>query len=484
MMSFLKRLFAESDAKPATAAAAAPPVIAARAPSTSTLPAALMEPDGDNIQVPLSEIVSRLSGPLAPRPSASLAGTFRLPVKTAAAQLPSGAVRIRFAQLRQAAAPGTFSDDPNLDEALVDLPLNRILPAINPGLLYRRSNQTQVDIPADINGLFDGQGKSSAHISRSKPMVAPIFAPPSIPAPAPVAQVPVAAPAPKVVQPVSEVRPPEPPPALVAKVPTGPALTVKLSSVYEFWPDSVRQEIMRCRWNAASVSLPMDMLESAMKTGRINFTWGELIQWLDVPAATPSPVGNTILDLPLKVLAPLFLSKRTGSTTQVQRKVVVSDSVPNLFSRPGKTPSQSGAAPALNPVAAPGEPNILGEIFGQPTKREWTPQEITVQVNAMAGVLASLIAMGDGFLVTGALPAPFKSETMAAFLPQIFGRLAHYATEIQLGQPSALTLVAGKSQCAIYKAGTIYLAVIGKPGETLPDAKLQRVAIELAERIQ
>jgi predicted regulator of Ras-like GTPase activity (Roadblock/LC7/MglB family) len=92
--------------------------------------------------------------------------------------------------------------------------------------------------------------------------------------------------------------------------------------------------------------------------------------------------------------------------------------------------------------------------------------------------------MSDGLLVAGDLPPPLKSETMAAFLPQIFGRLAHYSAEIQLGPPSALTLLAGQTPCTIFKTGALYLAVLGKPGETLPDALLQRVAGELAKRNQ
>ena len=90
--------------------------------------------------------------------------------------------------------------------------------------------------------------------------------------------------------------------------------------------------------------------------------------------------------------------------------------------------------------------------------------------------------MSDGFLVAGALPPPLKSETMAAFLPQIFGRLAHYSTEIQLGPLAALTLQAGRTPCTIFKTGALYLAVLGKPGESLPDAILLRVAGELAKR--
>ena len=234
----------------------------------------------------------------------------------------------------------------------------------------------------------------------------------------------------------------------------------------------------------------MNRLETAMKTGRVVFTWGELIQWLDVSSAAISPPHREAsLELPLKVIAPLFMSQRTASV--VQKNVAVGGNMPNLFAVPGKPSGPAAPLPAPAPeavfpapAAAPAPANALGEIFGQPAKTEWSPHEITQKINALPGVAASLIAMSDGFLVAGDLPPPLKSETMAAFLPQIFGRLAHYSGEIQLGPPTALTLLAGQTPCTIFKTGALYLAVFGKPGETLPGALLQRVAGELAKRNQ
>jgi predicted regulator of Ras-like GTPase activity (Roadblock/LC7/MglB family) len=271
----------------------------------------------------------------------------------------------------------------------------------------------------------------------------------------------------------------------VAPAPAPPAaagrtLTAPLSALYEFWPESVRQDIAQSHWNDASVALPVNRLESAMKTGRVDFTWGEVIQWLDVSSTNISSLHReTPLEFPLKVITPLFMSQRPASVTR--KKIAVGENIPNLFAVPGQPPGP--AAPA-SPAPAAVPPNVLGEIFGQPAKKEWPPQEITQTINALPGVAASLIAMGDGFLVAGDLPPPLKSETMAAFLPQIFGRAAHYAGEIQLGPLTALTLLAGQTPCRIFKTGALYLAVVGKAGETLPDTLLQRVAGELAKRSQ
>jgi len=456
MFDFFKRLFSQPVSVPAAPVQELPKP-AAPLPKPAPAP----PPGGDTIHVPFSDILARLPGALAPLASASLTGFFPLPVKTALAQLPSGAVRVRFGQLRQAAPPGTFSGDVSLDETLVDLPLPKILAAMNPALLARRPGQTQVEVPKDISGVFGSKDKAPARAAA--PSAAPVvpIAPPSPVAPKPAPQ-----------------------------APAGGTLTVRLSALYEFWPDSVRQDIAQSHWSDASVALPVNRLDSAMKTGRVVFTWGEVIEWLDVSSTTISTLHReTSLELPLKVIAPLFMSQRPASVAR--KTIAVGENIPNLFAVPGKPFAQTAPAPAPAPEMVSPAPaaaalpvNVLGEIFGQPAKKEWSPQEITQKINALPGVAASLIAMNDGLLVAGDLPPPLKSETMAAFLPQIFGRSAHYSGEVQLGPLTALTLLAGQTQCGIFKTGALYLAVLGKPGETLPDALLQRVAGELAKRNQ
>jgi predicted regulator of Ras-like GTPase activity (Roadblock/LC7/MglB family) len=85
-------------------------------------------------------------------------------------------------------------------------------------------------------------------------------------------------------------------------------------------------------------------------------------------------------------------------------------------------------------------------------------------------------------VVAAQLPAALKGETVAAFLPQIFGRVSQSAGEMQLGPVSSVVLAAGQGRCAIYKTGTLYLAVLGHPGAALPEAMLGRIAAELAKR--
>ena len=106
-------------------------------------------------------------------------------------------------------------------------------------------------------------------------------------------------------------------------------------------------------------------------------------------------------------------------------------------------------------------------MFGLPDKDEWTPPEICRGICALEGVAGSVLAMSDGLAVAAQLPPPLKADTVAAFLPQIFSRISQSAGEMQLGPVTGIVLAAGQGDCAIYKTGKLYLAVLGHAGATL-----------------
>jgi hypothetical protein len=73
-----------------------------------------------------------------------------------------------------------------------------------------------------------------------------------------------------------------------------------------------------------------------------------------------------------------------------------------------------------------------------------------------------------------------KTEMIAAFVPQIFGRLNQYSKELQLGEASATSFTVEAGTVQIYNAGIIYFAALSKKGETLPGNDLQLIAAELS----
>ncbi len=121
----------------------------------------------------------------------------------------------------------------------------------------------------------------------------------------------------------------------------------------------------------------------------------------------------------------------------------------------------------------------LGTVFGQASKRVWTPVEIVQRTASLPGVCGALIALQDGLLVAHSLPDSMNAETLAAFLPQMFGRMGHYTQELGLGDPSAVSLVIKKQPLQIAKVGNVFLLALGRTGEALPSAQLDAVAAYL-----
>jgi predicted regulator of Ras-like GTPase activity (Roadblock/LC7/MglB family) len=121
-----------------------------------------------------------------------------------------------------------------------------------------------------------------------------------------------------------------------------------------------------------------------------------------------------------------------------------------------------------------------GEIFGQPEKKNWTLAEVAQKTMTLRGVAGAVIGNTDGMLVAGAWPNGVKGDAVAAFLPQMYGRIIQYTKELKLGEPANLTLMIENVPLQIFKAGTSFFTVIGRAGENLPKAQLNAIATRLS----
>lgn len=131
------------------------------------------------------------------------------------------------------------------------------------------------------------------------------------------------------------------------------------------------------------------------------------------------------------------------------------------------------------PTPAPAQVVDLGTLFGQPGKSQWTPAELVQKCATLPGMSGALIALSDGLLVANQLPANLNGETIAAFLPQMFGRMSHYTRELKIGEPHALTLMVKHQPLQITKVGDLFFLAIGKAGERLPEPQLEAIIAQL-----
>jgi len=288
-------------------------------------------------------------------------------------------------------------------------------------------------------------------------------------------------------------------------------LTIALSAISANWPESVKQEIAQQNLKDSSVALPMANVESGLKTGKMIFAWREIAGWLEPKPFATSGAGDTLLELPLKVIAPKFIEQHKPA--RAQKKMAVGENIPDIFSggasapRPGAAaPAPAAAAPAAPtlpkmpaapvaaaPAPAPAAPapaaasakvpTTLGEVFGEAEKADWAPRDIVTKASALKGLAGGVISTHDGLMVAGELPAPMKADMVAAFLPQIFSRMNQYAKELQLGGDlNTMTMMFDKVPWQVSKLGKIYFAAVGRAGEPLPTAQLAVICGELAKQ--
>lgn len=293
-------------------------------------------------------------------------------------------------------------------------------------------------------------------------------------------------------------------------------LPVPLATISTEWAGELRALLKGKSLEQAHIHVPLALLEPAMKSGKVVFPWKEVSAWIRPALNLPSVPGTAEIkvELPLKVIAPLFMAHHRGAA---QKRIAVDETIPDLFgggnssmqaqiapSAPSATfraptPSAPAPAPAADGLrmssppaalaevrtapAAPAAPAVPDEerIIGVPGKR-FSPKDIVLNASRLPGVSGALLAMNDGLLVTGHTPPSMKAENIAAFIPQMFGRMNQYTKELALGPLQQLTLTVEAGQWHVLKRDSIYFAVLGKGGEPLPLNLLAKIAAELSSQ--
>jgi len=83
-------------------------------------------------------------------------------------------------------------------------------------------------------------------------------------------------------------------------------------------------------------------------------------------------------------------------------------------------------------------------------------------------------------LVASCMPPGWTTETIAAFVPQIFGRMNQYTKELKMGELKSVSFNITASTLQIFNAGIIYFAALGRPDAPLPTDSLTIIADELS----
>jgi predicted regulator of Ras-like GTPase activity (Roadblock/LC7/MglB family) len=299
---------------------------------------------------------------------------------------------------------------------------------------------------------------------------------------------------------------------------------------------------LQTRLNEARIAMPVDLVESELKRGRVAFSWKTIRSWIS--PSTPTSVSAhdaAELELPLKVIAPLFLNRNRGGS-EVQHKIAVDDAIPNLFfgfpqpespvpvapaapapsfaplppptvapaalsAAAASSAAASAAAAAAAAVAAvsakaaaakPVDTNYYiwddisdtqlfhiqaikqkGANSTEFVKRYSSPNEIVSRAAALDGVAGALIALPDGLMVASRIPAELNGDTLAAFLPQIFAKVSACTKELRMGELNNVSFTVGSVPWKIFRVNAIFFAAFGRAAQPMPTSQLAGLAAEL-----
>ncbi|HEX4646757.1 MAG TPA: hypothetical protein VH598_14225, partial [Verrucomicrobiae bacterium] len=372
--------------------------------SSNSFPSSPSNPSNPNtalISLPLKLIIGQLQGNLRSRVRIVNAEgvEINIPIQKIFPQLSRGAVKFPFGELRQMSPPGAFAPENDLDRSMVQLPLPEIIARINPALLSRRSTQRKVKVPVDVSDPFGPQGEGLKFAVAGKAEARKVVLPPSEPAPQPVAPAepirpvkpgksttsdtsftPISPITP--IAPAAKAQTPAPSPGArafafpvtpaktgntsqFAKPPAAPpqpaaphslngksVISVSLAELAEAWPEAVCREIFQLRLTNANVNLPVEVVGIGLKQGKLVFPWRLVKSWLTPPPANAGPSVNdgALLDLPLKLIAPLFMaSQRKDQPAQTPAPKTAAESLttnpPPFVAELPQAPDAPGAIP-------------------------------------------------------------------------------------------------------------------------------------------
>jgi predicted regulator of Ras-like GTPase activity (Roadblock/LC7/MglB family) len=276
---------------------------------------------------------------------------------------------------------------------------------------------------------------------------------------------------------------------------------VSLWDMAETWPEELKKEILAKSLADENVRLDGAMVEAGLKRGRVTMIWMQL-RMLAKASSEPSVHDELELELPLKVLAPLFFAaqkKLSGSKKQAS----VSDEIPNLFfGFPQAAPTPRTSAPgSADKTQADSNFYVWGDTQDKPVEddgvhapppvpqtdflsRQTQPKEVVARAKALPGVLGVVITLPDGLRVASEVPEEFNADTLAAFVPQLFERMNQSARELRMGTLNNVSFTVGNVPWKIFRVNAVYVAAFGRAGESLPSADLAALASELDRKKQ
>lgn len=457
-------------------------------------------------------------------------------------QLSTGSFRITFQDLRTLAPMGTFKESGEFDLIEIQVPIQGIIQQLGPQFFSPRKDQKKVEVPDDVQPVFGNRGGFAAQ-KPSPPNVEekseePVAPPPPPPPAAPSTNAgsqatikmspnfsrPGGADTP-LKTPISPIAPDPVPsePKQVEQIPAvptteGPCLEFTIQSLMPVWPEKLTNAVQSLSLVETRVSLPLELLESGLKRGRIAVPWNQFKSFL--PTSVPSDTLSDleIIELPLAIVAPEFLKFHKPQTPQ--KSVEIDEAIPGLFaaktssikpsppsepavpeektpepiapsleSKPNIYPQTSqknadlrGDSPLPSQeLPAKTKPSPYGAFFNDPERTDWVPSDIVTYLSTWTGISSAMIASSDGLVISEWTDEGVNAENLVALVVQSYRHLEKLKSELKQGHKTGMSIAFGAIQIWVREAGASYLIVAGPAGSKIEVEKLEELSDLLAK---
>jgi hypothetical protein len=285
-------------------------------------------------------------------------------------------------------------------------------------------------------------------------------------------------------------------------------ITLALDKVLTSWPELLRGAIERAAADQTVLRIPMSELEPGIRRGRITFAWKQVRPWI-VPSlgCQLSEYDAQPIELPLAEIAPIFMARRRD--TEKKAALFTPADIPDLFtSSPLSVKAEPFRPEALKPISPVSfSPSSAQQIFplfpdcgirhtfvnrcsptrsgGPYRKVRWhhrrNGQNYRVCVPP-AGSLWGPALHGRRTACGRKTSSGPSADSLAAFTPQLYQRVAQYTNEIGMGPPLDLEIALQDRLLMIIKINNGYLATVSRPRESLPKAEIKAFAGGLGRR--
>jgi hypothetical protein len=347
---------------------------------------------GEVLMVPWSSVSSKW--PQEVRQCIELTGVvpkaLNLPIQRVETLLKKGRVVFPWSELRQWIDPASPALHPAFpDDTPIEIPASLVAPLFFARMRPAEKAKEGATIDS-IPDLFSKRTEPSAaavapvQVERADRGTEALVSPRDAAPPQPQ----VALPKPEVTTEVSAALEASTPPAAESGASSeviGEPVTVPWKDLVSKLPDELREIFARQPISPKAIAFPLSMVESGLKRGKVRFSWTQICGWFSpqMPSFARVLAPETMVDIPLPLIAPLFLAK--AKNIPAARPLTPREEIPDLFPLPGSrlgaqtieeftppTPTQEVVAAVPQPQAAPEFPPsiIPSELPGLSMERQ------------------------------------------------------------------------------------------------------------------